>query len=310
VATGAALVAALILLVLLSPSASARVAHNPCPNNFSSFVDLQTGQFYYHASQVPERHRILRCDSAYRARGWETNEVARPTCPHPYKLAGTSLNHRQPGTAHWDFWVENGEWVTWTGAGGFTGETSVPGGTQVGGFNPHLHNWKFPGVGSFAGKMEGDMAVQGFAFCDEYGSRPEPDGGSRPDVETATPVATAGRRDGGHGDSSMTGTPGDDELRGHAGDDEESGGAGDDLLLGGAGNDSASGGRGDDELFDNHGHDHLWGGRGDDHFSTHDGNTDHIHCGPGNDIVYADPHDVVAPDCEHAHVIGRVPGER
>ena len=301
---GGAVVLACLILGMSSPGAGARVADNPCPDVTSdSVTDLETGRVYTGNDiyGVPERHRVLMCDTQIGITGWTTRDNGRATCPKPYKLAGTSLNHRLPSTAHWDFWTRNGEWVTWTGGGGFTGEENVPGGTQVGGFSPHLHNWAFPAIEDSPNDPNGRgiRPARVFAYCDEYGSRPRPSD----DDEQVIPE----RRDGAEGEDEMPGTAGDDELRGHKGDDQESGGTGDDLILGGAGDDNTSGGRGDDELFDDHGRDQFWGGPGDDHFSAHDGDTDNIHCGPGKDIVYADPHDDISADCERAHVIGQVP---
>jgi hypothetical protein len=41
-------------------------------------------------------------------------------------------------------------------------------------------------------------------------------------------------------------------------------------------------------------------GRGNDVIRVRDGDGDHVLCGPGNDIVYADNHDKIKPNCEVA----------
>jgi Tol biopolymer transport system component len=46
------------------------------------------------------------------------------------------------------------------------------------------------------------------------------------------------------------------------------------------------------------GSDHVFAGAGPDTIFVNDGSRDVVHCGAGNDTVYADHHDVIARDCE------------
>ena len=107
----------------------------------------------------------------------------------------------------------------------------------------------------------------------------------------------------------IVGTPGDDVLRGtrhrdvicgRGGDDRLLGRGGGDVLRGGRGDDGRLGRRGDDELGGGTGNDRSSGGRGDDTLRGVDAVafTDHLRCGTGHDRAFADPPDVVAPDCE------------
>lgn len=108
----------------------------------------------------------------------------------------------------------------------------------------------------------------------------------------------------------QVGTPG--VLTGGLGDDELRGGDGADKLDGGPGNDTLDGGFGDDIITGGPGQDHisadlatgdcgpLWCKYpyGNDTVYAQDGERDSITCGFGTDVVYADPIDVVDPDCE------------
>src|SRR5574337_1700920 len=86
---------------------------------------------------------------------------------------------------------------------------------------------------------------------------------------------------GTQGPDRLTGTPGADAIYGLGGNDVISGGAGNDLLVGGPGADLLVGGPGDDRIA-----------------ASYDGSRDTVRCGPGFDVVDADPLDRVAPDCE------------
>ena len=106
------------------------------------------------------------------------------------------------------------------------------------------------------------------------------------------------RRDGTAGPNVMRGGIGPEALYGHAGNDMLLGGDGPDFLQGGPGNDVVHGGPGDDRIYGGSGSDVLWGDAGNDTIWSRDRSRDVVHCGTGRDTVYADRHDVVAPDCE------------
>jgi Ca2+-binding RTX toxin-like protein len=127
---------------------------------------------------------------------------------------------------------------------------------------------------------------------------------------------------GGSGPDRIVGGDGEDGLHGFGGDDHLVGGRADDSLGGYLGNDTLRGSRGDDELSDTvagddelhggRGADALWAGRGADEFwggpgddgiesgdlGENDGALDRIHCGPGQDSVFAGAEDFVSDDCE------------
>jgi hypothetical protein len=107
---------------------------------------------------------------------------------------------------------------------------------------------------------------------------------------------------GGQGDDFISGGPGDDRISGGQGNDRISGGPGDDRISGGPGDDRISGGRGDDFIFGGRGDDFISGGRGDDFISggpgndtihARDGHRDAVDCGPGRDVAFVDPVDLV-----------------
>jgi RTX calcium-binding nonapeptide repeat (4 copies) len=88
----------------------------------------------------------------------------------------------------------------------------------------------------------------------------------------------------------LTGTSRADRLVGTAHADTIDGRAGNDILLGQAGNDLLIGGLGLDRIV---------AGAGNDSVAANgDAAPDTIQCGPGRDIVNADPGDAVASDCE------------
>ena len=58
------------------------------------------------------------------------------------------------------------------------------------------------------------------------------------------------------------------------------------------------GGHGNDRIFGNLGPDTIQGGPGDDRINVVRGETDSVTCGAGKDVVFADPNDHVARDCE------------
>ncbi len=112
------------------------------------------------------------------------------------------------------------------------------------------------------------------------------------------------RAGGGHpyDGSTLVGGPGNDTLEGSIRGD---------LLEGGPGNDALYGGLGWDVIYGGLGHDHIYAGRGADVIHADDGEEDWIDCGrPGDgkhhpDVVYADQHDMVDPDCGVVHRIRR-----
>ena len=109
---------------------------------------------------------------------------------------------------------------------------------------------------------------------------------------------------GGGGADRLFGGTSHDRLLGDAGNDRLSGQGGNDRLNGGTGTDTLAGAAGRDVLTDRRGRDRFSGGAGVDRIDARDTRVrdraiaDRILCGPGRDIVYADPRDRVARDCE------------
>lgn len=81
---------------------------------------------------------------------------------------------------------------------------------------------------------------------------------------------------------------GNDQIFGHHGRDHVNAGADRDRVRTFKGNDWIKGGNGRDR---------IWAGPGKDEIHVDDGNKDFVDCGPGTDIVYADPRDVLV-NCE------------
>jgi Ca2+-binding RTX toxin-like protein len=105
--------------------------------------------------------------------------------------------------------------------------------------------------------------------------------------------------DGGNGDDTLHGGAGDDIMAGRNGNDRIYGDAGDDRITGDRGSDTIDGGAGNDRIYGNLGDDSISGGPGNDRINVVGGGRDTVRCGPGDDQVFADAHDIVAPDCEH-----------
>lgn len=103
---------------------------------------------------------------------------------------------------------------------------------------------------------------------------------------------------GGDGKDTLDGDDNDDALNGGGGDDTLNGGNNKDTLNGGFGDDVLDGGNGPDELVGGTGHDTVTGGIGNDTIDTFDGESDHVACGLGTDVVKADTLDVINSDCE------------
>jgi Ca2+-binding RTX toxin-like protein len=147
-------------------------------------------------------------------------------------------------------------------------------------------------------------------------------------------ISSAAQLIGTEGDDTLIGTEGPDYIAGHQGNDLLEGLGGRDLIRGGQGNDTENGGPGSDVLFAGPGVDVLiggpgndtifararadvaepgadtvFGGPGDDVIFVRDGEPDVVSCGSGFDIVFADPTDIVRPDCERVHVAEPSPHE-
>ena len=71
------------------------------------------------------------------------------------------------------------------------------------------------------------------------------------------------------------------------------GGPGSDTLSGGRGGDTLSGGPGNDVISGGPGKDVISGGPGNDAIHARDGHRDVVDCGPGRDVAFVDPVDVV-----------------
>jgi hypothetical protein len=126
---------------------------------------------------------------------------------------------------------------------------------------------------------------------------------------------------GGHANDRMIGSARSENLAGAAGDDVLIGGGGHDALDGGRGRDRLLGGAGNDELSGGTGRDRLRAGAGRDRVGSTDSIAERVDCGPGRDTVgdwlqvegaYTDDveydifgpdeTDVLARDCERAHI--------
>jgi hypothetical protein len=96
----------------------------------------------------------------------------------------------------------------------------------------------------------------------------------------------------GRGANRLRGGGGHDDLMSLAGGDRLKGNSGHDLLQGGPGPDVSIGNRGSDSLFDAQGRNRMVAGRGDDRIVVRDRTGDDVvDCGPGTDMVIADPGD-------------------
>jgi RTX calcium-binding nonapeptide repeat (4 copies) len=96
----------------------------------------------------------------------------------------------------------------------------------------------------------------------------------------------------GRGANRVRGGRGHDDLMSLAGGDRLEGNSGHDLLQGGPGPDVSIGGGGSDSLFDAKGRDRMVAGSGDDRIVVRDrAGDDVVDCGPGTDMVIANPGD-------------------
>lgn len=102
----------------------------------------------------------------------------------------------------------------------------------------------------------------------------------------------------------VQGGPASDSIKGNGAGNYILGGNLNDRLMGRGGNDKMYGdiavfsNQGNDVLNGGPGRDILDGGPGDDTFYAQDGEADEIDCGPGGDVVHADPSlDALSNDC-------------
>lgn len=93
---------------------------------------------------------------------------------------------------------------------------------------------------------------------------------------------------------------GDHQITTGRGDDKVTTGSGNDVINAGKGNNVIKSGAGNDTIKSTGGHDTIFSGTGNDTIFVRDGSSDFVNCGPGIDIVYADPAkiDYVAANCE------------
>jgi hypothetical protein len=98
---------------------------------------------------------------------------------------------------------------------------------------------------------------------------------------------------GGPGQDVLVGGLQTSQLDGGGGPDDIVGGDGPDVLRGGAGDDEITGGRSGDGIHGDRGNDHVFAGAEDDRVAVNDGQRDLVRCGPGQDRVRVDSHDVV-----------------
>ncbi|MBE2316987.1 hypothetical protein DVA67_013475 [Solirubrobacter sp. CPCC 204708] len=85
--------------------------------------------------------------------------------------------------------------------------------------------------------------------------------------------------------------------------EQADGGSGNDVLAANNLGNTLNGGAGNDALIGGTAEDRLVGNEGDDSIDARDGRFDSVDCGPGNDVVFADPADLtqnceVAPDAD------------
>ena len=73
--------------------------------------------------------------------------------------------------------------------------------------------------------------------------------------------------------------------------EDATGGSGNDRIVGNDLGDRLHGGPGDDTIVGGKAEDRLEGNEGNDTIDARDGRFDSVDCGPGSDVVYADPGD-------------------
>lgn len=104
---------------------------------------------------------------------------------------------------------------------------------------------------------------------------------------------------GFRGNDVLAGYRSRDHIYGGLGRDRLVGWGGSDFIYGQGGQDALMGGQGDDRIYGGPGRDEVNAGAGDDIIWVYlDGSIDTVRCGPGADVVYRDPEDVVGDACE------------
>ncbi len=101
----------------------------------------------------------------------------------------------------------------------------------------------------------------------------------------------------------IKGTNGDDKLIGTKNADRLVGKDGNDTLRSSEGKDVVFGNEGNDFIKSGQDFDEIKAGKGDDEIHTRDGELDYINCGPGEDLVLADPVEDDTPGCETVQVL-------
>jgi hypothetical protein len=139
-AAGAICTASVIALAIAG-STAARTPHRPCPNANGGPYTLHDGRAVDAIHNLPDRivyehYAHYRQCAHLRAVAESRTEHLTVECRPGFKLAGTSHNSHDAHRAHWDFFANNGEWVTWNGFGHFT----VHSGWATG-YTAQLHNF-------------------------------------------------------------------------------------------------------------------------------------------------------------------------
>jgi hypothetical protein len=141
--SGAACTASLIA-VAFAGNAAARVAHLPCPNaNGGPYTFSGDGLHDLPPQMLYERHAEYRQCGPLRAISEGQTKDLSVECRPGFKLAGSSHHHHNAHTAHWDFFAQHGEWVTWNGRGHFRIESGWATGYTAGLHNSNLSDsWR------------------------------------------------------------------------------------------------------------------------------------------------------------------------
>src|SRR3954447_18658275 len=134
-----------VLTLALPAGAWARVPHDPCPaegvwangHHLASTTSGLDGSALAHAT---DHYRV--CGTVFKTRFRTPVEAFGPPdyprCSHYFALRGASRAHHDALHAHWDFWAENGSWVTWAGTGHWRFN---PHDGNVVAYDPDLINW-------------------------------------------------------------------------------------------------------------------------------------------------------------------------
>src|SRR3954447_19691659 len=134
-----------VLALCLPAGASARVGTDPCQGegvwaHGQHLAHTTVGLDGRVLAQATDRYRI--CGRVFNTRFRTPAESFAPPdyprCTHYFALGGTSRTHQDALHAHWDFWAENGSWVTWSGSGHWRFN---PHDGNVVAYDPNLINW-------------------------------------------------------------------------------------------------------------------------------------------------------------------------